>query len=95
MEICPDAFGIAVRILRNTQVITRYSGNLDNRHKEALKKLKFHNDDWPFVAVCACTKDKNLISEESDYNDKVKEYLQKKMEVHVLSIKDSLNLNKQ
>ena len=74
---------------------TRFSGNLESRHKKALKKLDFHNDDWPFVAVCACTKNKNLVSEESDYNYEVKKYLHEKMEVHVLSIQDSLNVYKQ
>ena len=76
------------------KLFTRFSGNLESRHKEELKKLRFHDDDWTFVAVCKRTKDKNLVSEDSDYNKKVKEYLLEKMEVHVLSIQDSLNLYK-
>jgi len=79
----------------NKSAFIRYCGDLNNKHEKVFKELKFHNDDWPFVAVCLCTKDKNLVSEESDYNDEVKEYLQEKMEVRVLSIQDSLNLCKQ
>lgn len=77
------------------KLFTRFSGNLEKRHKKALKKLNFHDKDLPFVAVCKQTKDNNLVSEDSGYNSKVKEYLLEKMEVHVLSIQDSLNLCKQ
>jgi len=83
-----------IRIVKKS-AFRRYCGDLDKRHKNALKELNFHNDDWPFVAVCSCTTNKNLVSEESDYDNEVKEYLQEKMEVHVLSIQDSLNLYKQ
>jgi hypothetical protein len=72
----------------------KYCGDLDIRHKKALKKLNFHGKDLPFVAVCKQTKDKNLVSKDSGYNNKVKEYLLEKMEVHVLSIQDSINLCK-
>jgi hypothetical protein len=72
----------------------KYCGDLDIRHKKALKKLNFHNKDLPFVAVCKKTKDKNLVSKDSGYNNEVKKYLLEKMEVHVLSIQDSLNFYK-
>ena len=78
----------------NKSTVIRYCGDLDINHKKALKELHFHNDDWPFVAVCSCTTNKNLVSEESDYDNDVKKYLLEKMEVHVLSIQDSLNLYK-
>lgn len=62
-------------------------------HKQYLEnKLDFHKDDWPFVAVCSKSKSKMLVSEESDYTNKVKEYLCNKMKVSVLSIKESLNI---
>jgi len=77
-----------------SRCVIKYCGDLDIKHKKALKKLNFHNKDLPFVAVCKQTKDKILVSKDSGYNDKVKEYLQEKMEVHVLSIQDSLNLYK-
>ncbi len=73
----------------------KYCGDLNNRHKKELKKRDFHDKDLPFVAVCACTKDKNLVSKDSGYDKKgVKEYLLEKMGVHVLSIQDSINLCK-
>lgn len=74
--------------------VIKYCGDLDTRHKRALKEKKFHDKDLPFVAVCKQTKDKNLVSEDSHYNKEVKEYLLKKMGVHVLSIQDSINLCK-
>ncbi|MDD5014539.1 MAG: hypothetical protein PHW73_05490 [Atribacterota bacterium] len=77
-----------------SRCVIKYCGDLDIRHKKALKKLNFHDKDLPFVAVCKQTKDKNLVSKDSDYNNEVKEYLLEKMEVHVLSIQDSLNFYK-
>lgn len=75
-----------------SRCVIKYCGDLDIRHKKALKEKNFHYKDMPFVAVCKQTKDKNLISEDPGYNNEVKEYLLEKMEVHVLSIQDSLNL---
>lgn len=72
----------------------KYCGNLDIKHKKALKEIKFHNKDLPFVAVCKQTKDKNLVSKDSHYSSEVKEYLLEKMGINVLSIQDSLNLYK-
>lgn len=79
-----------------SRCVIRYCGNLDAEHKKELKERKFHYKDLPFVAVCKQTKDKNIVTkDERGYNKEVKEYLLEKMEVHVLSIQDSLNLCKQ
>lgn len=78
-----------------SRCVIKYCGNLDTKHKKELKKRDFHDKDLPFVAVCACTKDKNIVSKDSVYDKKkVREYLLEKMGVHVLSIQDSINLCK-
>jgi len=66
-------------------------GDLNSKHKSALRVLKFHEKDWPFVAVCSNSACKNLVSEDSDYTDDVKNYLSNKMKIHVLTIKESLD----
>ncbi len=70
----------------------KFSGKLPRRHQIKLEKLRFHRKDWPFVGVCAKTGSKSLVSEDSDYTEKVREYLEEQMEVHVLSVKDSLKI---
>jgi len=72
----------------------KYSGKLQGRHRVKFKELKFDPSDWPFVAVCANTKSKNLVSKDSDYTKEIKEYLQKEMKICVLSIQDSLMIDK-
>jgi hypothetical protein len=71
--------------------ITR-SGKLDPVHEAALRNLRFHDDDWPFVAVSARTNDRRLVSEESDYTKDVRGYLSEKMSVSVLGLAQSLAL---
>jgi len=66
------------------------SGKLQKRHQRALEKLGFDRNDWPFVTVCSKTGSKKLVSEDSDYTKDVKRYLQLKMAINVLSIRDSL-----
>lgn len=68
------------------------SGKLQKRHQIALQKRKFDRSDWPFVAVCSKTKSKKLVSEDSDYTENVKCYLQSEMAINVLSIRDSLEV---
>jgi len=70
----------------------KYSGKLYKRYQVKLKKLNFDQSDWPFVAVCAHTKNKNLVSEDSDYSEQIKEYLKKEMNICVVSIQDSLKI---
>lgn len=71
-----------------------FSSKLHKRHKKELEKLNFHKNDYPFIAVCAQTENKNLVTEDGIYKKAVKDYLQEKMGVHVLSIQDSINLYK-
>lgn len=70
----------------------KFSGELQGRHQAKFEELKFDPSDWPFVAVCVNTESKNLVSEDSDYTEKIKEYLQKEMKICVLSIQDSLEV---
>jgi hypothetical protein len=72
----------------------KYSGELQERHQRGLEKMKFDRSDWPFVAVCSRTESKNLVSEDSDYTEGVKNYLQSKMSISVLSIQGSLEVQK-
>jgi len=74
------------------KLAVRFSGKLAHRHEEALSKLAFDRDDWPFVAVSSRTEDKRLVSEESDYAAEVREYLVREMGVAVLGVAESLRL---
>lgn len=69
-----------------------YSGNLSNKHTNYLiRRLRFHNDDLPFVGVASKTKDKLLVAEESDYTSQVREYLKNNLQVQVMSIEEADN----
>ena len=67
-----------------------HAGRLGRRHTDALEKLKFDRDDWPFVGVCSRTGSKNLVSEDSDYTREVSEYLSAQMGICVQGIAASL-----
>ena len=67
------------------------SGRLSERHRRGLERLKFHQKDWVFVAVCSRIDGRMLVAEESDYRDEVRAYLNAEMGISVLSVVDSLN----
>jgi len=69
----------------------RLSGQLETRHQKALSNLRFHADDWPFVAVCSKSASKRLVAEESDYTQEIRAYLRSEMAVHVLSIQAAVD----
>lgn len=66
-----------------------FSGKLSEKHKEELLSLAFDDDDFPFVAVCAQTGSKLLVTEDADYSKPVKDYLSREMGVRVLSITEA------
>lgn len=71
--------------------IHHYSSKLSNKHKEhLLGKLRFDHSDLPFVSVASKGKDKLLVSEDSDYNDPVKDYLRNHLGVQVLKLEEAL-----
>ena len=72
--------------------VQKFSGRLPAKGRHQLRKLRFDQSDWPFVAVCAQTESKCLVSEDSDYTDAIKQFLGEDMKVAVLRIRDSLNL---
>lgn len=71
----------------------RYKWNrLDNRQLDALNELGFDPDDVPFVEVAACTSDKVIVTEDSDYyaNEcRVREYLRAHIGVDVLRMEEA------
>jgi predicted nucleic acid-binding protein len=69
-----------------------YSGGLPDRHKQALLCMKFDRSNLPFVAVAFRSKDKLLVSEDSDYTQHVCGYLQQQLRVKVLSLSQALKL---
>ncbi len=70
----------------------RFSRKLTRNQEQALGRLRFDRNDWPFVAVCSRTTTRNLVTEDSDYTQEVKRYLSSEMRVSVLSIQDSLQM---
>ena len=69
-----------------------YSGRLPNRHERALLRMNFDRSDLPFVGVAHRSKDKLLISEDSDYTQQVCDYLQQQLQVKVLSLPRALEI---
>jgi hypothetical protein len=74
------------------KLATICDGNLTKKQRNTLKRLHFHNDDFPFVAVCCKSSQKRLVSEDSDYGEAVKVYLLSEMKVNVISVGDALKL---
>jgi len=68
-----------------------YSGRLPSRHERVLLQMKFDRADFPFVAVAFRSKDKLLVSEDSDYTWSLCIYLETELRVHVLPIHKALN----
>ncbi len=69
-----------------------YPGRLPNRHEQALLRMKFDRSDLPFVAVASQSKDKLLVSEDSDYTQQVCDYLQQHLRVKILSLPHALEI---
>ena len=54
--------------------------------------MKFDRSDLPFVAVASQSKDKLLVSEDSDYTQQVCDYLQQHLRVKILSLPHALKI---
>jgi hypothetical protein len=78
--------------LRDRKAIIFRSGKLPPIHQGALLRMKFDRSDLPFVAVAFQSKDKLLVSEDSDYTQKVCDYLQQQLQVKVLSLSQALEI---
>lgn len=60
------------------------------RKQYLINKLKFHDDDIKFVGVAARSKDKLLVTGDSDYNTIVCNYLKSGLSITVLSPSSAL-----
>jgi hypothetical protein len=78
--------------LHDRKAIIFRSGKLPPIHQGALLRMKFDRSDLPFVAVAFRSKDKLLVSEDSDYTQHVCGYLQQQLQVKVLSLSQALKL---
>lgn len=66
-------------------------GHLAAKYQDALlAKLHFDPADLVFVGVSSHTTDRILVSEESDYSERIRTYLLEELGVTVLSITDAL-----
>lgn len=91
---CFNSVSYAMRKALNkwfSAIRIRYFSNcLDSKCRTKLTKLKFHQDDWPFIGICIKSNNKKLVAEESDYTDEVKEYLEGDLEINILSLQGAL-----
>ena len=78
--------------LCDRKAIVFRSGKLPPIHERALLRMKFDRSDLPFVAAAFRSKDKLLVSEDSDYTQKVCDYLQQQLQVKVLSLSQALEI---
>lgn len=68
-------------------------GQLSNRHHDHLVgRLRFDNDDLPFVAVASRGVSKLLVTEDSDYSERVRDYLTEELGVDVLNTSSAFAL---
>jgi hypothetical protein len=70
-----------------------HTGKLPKNHEHHLSRLKFDKTDFKFVSVCHRGNSKILVAEESDYNDRIKEYLETRMGISVFSVAEALSMN--
>lgn len=96
-EICLQRTGSLVlrnwlKRLRDRKAIIFRSGKLPSIHKRTLLRMKFDRSDLPFVGVAYRSKDKLLVSEDSDYTQQVCDYLQQQLQVKVLSLSQALKV---
>jgi len=78
--------------LKRHNAIMFYSGKLSQEHKQALLRMKFDPSDLVFVAVASRSKDKLLVSEDSDYTPAVCNYLKQNLQVQVLKLTEATEL---
>jgi hypothetical protein len=81
---------VLVEIYSNCAYI--YSGKLGKRNEKHLQRLGVNDEDFPFVFVCSQSNCRRLVSQDSDYNEQVKDYLESKLKVNVLTIAESLEI---
>lgn len=68
----------------------RLDGRLSHERRQHLKKLKFHDDDFPFIGVASRTESKDLVTEDTDYSEEIIGYLKSELDISVLNLKESL-----
>jgi len=78
--------------LRDRKATIFRSGKLPSVHERALLRMNFDRSDLPFVGVAHRSKDKLLVSEDSDYTQQVCDYLQQQLQVKVLSLPQALEI---
>lgn len=73
------------KMVREKGHLYYWSSYLPDKHRENLvNKLKFHDDDIKFIGITARSKDKLLVSGDSDYNTKVCNYLYNELHIIVM-----------
>ena len=78
--------------LRDRKAIIFRSGKLPSVHERALLRMNFDRSDLPFVSVAYRSKDKLLVSEDSDYTQQVCDYLQQQLQVKVSPLSQAIKL---
>ena len=72
------------KIIGQTGHLCRWSNKLSAKHENKLiNNLNFHNDDIKFVGVASRSTDKIIVSGDSDYNQKVCNYLRDSLGITV------------
>jgi hypothetical protein len=69
-----------------------YSSKLPNGHRKTLLRMGFDRADLPFVGAAFRSKDKLLVSQDSDYTEQVCDYLQQHLRVKILSLPHALEI---
>ena len=73
-------------VILESKLAKYVSSTLEDNHRKQLIELGFHRKDFPFVGACSKSSCKRIITNDSDYNDDVKEYLNSRMGIKVKPI---------
>lgn len=73
--------------LKDRGKMSFYDGELNEKNrKDLIDKFSFDRSDHPYVAVASKTKDKTIVTEDSDYTPNVIAYLRNNLSVSVIEI---------
>lgn len=86
-----NAVRVWLREILDKNQIRYVWGNITKKQKDELIKLRFHDDDIPFVEACARSLEKQLATDDLDYSEEVKKYLLSELRICARCYKECLD----
>jgi hypothetical protein len=86
-----DMVRVWLREILDKNQIRYVWGTITKKQKDELIKLRFHDDDVPFVEACARSLEKQLATDDSDYSEEIKKYLLSELRICARCYKECLD----